>query len=284
LCLAHAVVVVSDEIWAPLTMPVLADDFVSVAEAPRGQFVPFASAREDGAFRQITVTCTSATKSFNLAALQDSAIIIENPLLRARYSKEIDAQGIFSGNFAGPHATEACYSEQGRVWLDAAILHIAGNMQFLRRALAFGVERVNSATPDTAPTYPLGIRANRPEGTYLVWLDCRELLARVERSGYKGLPNESTAPAAPAVQSNPLVDAFNKRLVEHTPMSSDHAGMMQMPRSLLLDFFSERCGVCFDDGEWFGGDGKGFVRINVATQRATLERVLASITAGVNAL
>jgi bifunctional pyridoxal-dependent enzyme with beta-cystathionase and maltose regulon repressor activities len=200
----------------------------------------------------------------------------------------MDAQGIFTGNFAGPLATEACYSEQGRVWLDAAVRHIAGNMQFLRRALAFGVERAAAATPDTAPTYPLGIRANRPEGTYLVWLDCRELLARIERAGYGGLPSDD-APAAPcaaaaAVQSDPLVDAFNKRLVEHTPMCSENAGVMHMPRSRLLDFFSERCGVCFDDGEWFGAGGKGFVRINVATQRSTLERALAGITAGVSAL
>lgn len=284
LCLQHSIVVVSDEIWAPLTLPVLADAFVEPASAPKRQFVPFACARDDGAFRHITVTCTSATKSFNLAALQDSAIIIENPVLRVRWLHEIDAQGIFSGNFAGPHATEACYSERGRAWLDAAVLHIAGNVQFARRAFAFGLEQADSASSRDTPSYPLGIRANQPEGTYLVWLDCRELLARLERCGYNGMSIAAAPAAAPATHSDALVDAFNKRVASHTPLDEGGPNMMQMPRSLLLDFFSERCGVCFDDGMWFGSAGNGFVRMNVATPRSTLQKALAKISAGVKAL
>lgn len=276
LCAAHGVVVVSDEIWANLAMPAV-DDFARPG-APR-RVTPLAAAA-GGRFRDIVVTCTSASKAFNMASVQEASVVIENDVLRQLYQQQITAQGQFGGNFAGAVATEAALSEQGREWLDSSIAHIAANMQFVRRALLYGVERVDTCAPADTPTFPYGVRPNRPEATYLMWLDCRDLDARLRRAGYRGLGAPAAAPAAPETPA--ATTPFNQIVLQRTPSRPTYE--RDGGRSLLLDFFSERAGVVLDDGLWFGDECHGFLRINVATQRHVLERAMRQIAAAVSSL
>ncbi|MCD8119615.1 MAG: pyridoxal phosphate-dependent aminotransferase [Lachnospiraceae bacterium] len=140
ICLRHHVTVVSDEIH---------EDFVYGCR--RHQV--FANLRED--FREISVTCTSPAKTFNLAGLQVSNIFIPNAHLRAQFRKQIDAAGYSQMNMVGLTACEAAYRD-GREWYEQMMLYLLGNISYVRRFLE---ERL----PE--------VRLIEPEGTYLLWLD-----------------------------------------------------------------------------------------------------------------
>lgn len=144
ICKAHDVVVLSDEIHA---------DFVR----PGYEHTSFASLEEDLA--QQCVICTSPSKSFNLAGLQVSNIIIPNAGLRAHFRKQNAASGYSQANVMGLVACEAAYRSCGD-WLDQLKTYLEGN----RRALASLLEK---RTPQ------LHLMEN--ESTYLAWIDCRAL-------------------------------------------------------------------------------------------------------------
>lgn len=117
---------------------------------------PFASISEE--FAQSSVVCMSASKTFNLAGLAASVIIIPNPRLRA------DFQAARSGILPNPDilsmtALEAAFLD-GDEWLEQLLAYLQGNLDFLTR---FFKERIPK------------IKVVRPQGTYLVWLDCRDL-------------------------------------------------------------------------------------------------------------
>jgi cystathionine beta-lyase len=144
ICLKHHVVIVSDEIH---------EDFVF---GERKHHV-FANLRED--FADISVTCTSPAKTFNLAGLQVSNIFIPNGKLRARFRKEANASGYSQLNTLGLTACEAAY-RHGQTWYEEVLRYIEGNISFLREFLERELPQ---------------IRMIEPEGTYLVWLDFRTL-------------------------------------------------------------------------------------------------------------
>jgi cystathionine beta-lyase len=145
ICLKHRVLVVADEIHADLIY--------------RGvTFTPFAGISE--AMAQNTVVCTAPSKTFNLAGLHTSNIIIPNTTLRRRFQRTLDRCGM--GKWANPFGVLACETayREGEPWLEQVMAYIEGNLDFLQ---AF----IDTQLP--------GVRVIRPEGTYLVWLDCREL-------------------------------------------------------------------------------------------------------------
>ncbi len=142
LCKEYNVILVADEIH---------QDFVF-----EGKHHVFASLRPE--FADFTVTCTSASKTFNLAGLQTSNLFIPNPKLRSALRKRIDASGYSQLNQFGPIATRAAY-EHGEEWLDALLEYLQGNIDYT-------VDRLNKIP---------GIKAYKPQGTYLVWFDCRGL-------------------------------------------------------------------------------------------------------------
>ena len=144
ICLDNGVIVVSDEIHA---------DFVY--DGYRHQ--PFAGLSRE--LEDITVTCTSPGKTFNLAGLQVSNIFIANRKLRDRFRRQISAAGYSQLGTLGVTACEAAY-RYGEEWYQALMGYLKGNLDFLRDYLR---ERL-----------PM-IRMIEPEGTYLVWLDFREL-------------------------------------------------------------------------------------------------------------
>lgn len=141
LCVEHGVIVVSDEIH---------QDFVF-----RGRHQVFAGLKEE--FRDISITCTSPSKTFNLAGMMISNIFIPNRELRHRFRKQLDAAGISQLGVMGLVACEAAYSH-GEEWYQAMHSYVKQNIAFTRRF-------VEEKLP--------GVRMTDLEGTYLVWLDFR---------------------------------------------------------------------------------------------------------------
>lgn len=144
LCLKHGVRVIADEIHA---------DFVF---APH-RYIPFASLSEP--IRDITVTCLSATKTFNLAGLQASFVIFPLAEERARFDQHLGVLDIRRNNCFSLVAVEAAY-RHGEPWLKDLMAYLAGNIRFVRDFLSREI-------PEIIP--------NDPEGTYLIWLDCSAL-------------------------------------------------------------------------------------------------------------
>jgi len=145
ICLKHRVLVVADEIHGDLIYKGV-------------RFTPFAAIGEEPAGS--TIVCTAPSKTFNLAGLHTSNIIISNPDLRHRLQQTLNSCGM--GKWANPFGVVACEAayRHGEEWLDQVMAYIEDNLNHLQAFIAGSVS---------------GIRVIRPEGTYLVWLDCREL-------------------------------------------------------------------------------------------------------------
>jgi len=142
LCAEHGAWVLADEIHAPLTLP--GSEFVPWLEVS-------AAARERG------FVLTSASKAFNLAGLK-TAHIVTGATATAEVVRALPPIGHAAGLF-GVLASEAAF-EAGDEWLDAVLVQLGAN----RALLGAELER----------RLP-GVRWTPPEGTYLAWLDCREL-------------------------------------------------------------------------------------------------------------
>lgn len=120
-------------------------------------FTPLASLSADIASH--TITCTAPSKTFNLAGLKTSNIIITDSAIREKFQTELRRSGIWGVNAFGPVATEAAYTH-GAPWLDAVMAYIEDNYHFM-------VDYLAQHMPMLKVT-PL-------EGTYLAWIDCRAL-------------------------------------------------------------------------------------------------------------
>lgn len=142
LCIRNGVTVIADEIHA---------DFIY----PGQQHTVFASICQE--FAQNSVTCAAPSKTFNLAGLQTSNLFIPNEQLRERVRATMGGMGIGSPNLLGQIACQAAY-QQGDDWVDQLVEYLWGNIALLSESLA-----------DTP------LRISKPQGTYLMWLDCRAL-------------------------------------------------------------------------------------------------------------
>ncbi len=144
ICQKHGVYIVSDEIHSDLT------------REPH-KHVPISSLPED--YSAFTVTLIAPSKTFNLAGLQASALIIPNNVVRTKIQKVFARQGAFTLNRLGIAAMEAAY-RYGHEWLDEAIDYIQRNNRLVK-------EYVEAEIPE--------LTVMEPEGSYLVWIDCRKL-------------------------------------------------------------------------------------------------------------
>lgn len=143
IAIKHGVVVISDEIHCEL----LFKDH---------QHTPFASISE--VFEQNSIVCMSPSKTFNLAGLEVSSIIIPNKKLRHLFINT--RTGILpEPNLFGYTALEAAY-RFGDEWLDQLLDYLQGNLDFLLKYFANRIPK---------------IKVIKPQGTYLIWLDCRDL-------------------------------------------------------------------------------------------------------------
>lgn len=144
ICLRHHVIVVSDEIHADFTYG-------------ENRHLVFADLKPD--FAEIAVTCTSPGKTFNLAGLQVSNIFISNRNLKEKFKKQVNAMGYSQLNTMGIMACHAAYS-YGDTWYRTLMKYLQENIDFVRIYLKEKLPQ---------------IKLIEPEGTYLVWLDFREL-------------------------------------------------------------------------------------------------------------
>ena len=140
ICLRHGVIVVSDEIHCDITFT--------------QRHYPFASLHEE--FARQSVTCMSASKTFNIAGLNTSFEIIANPVLREKMNREKAACGIGHPNLLGVIALESAYRHCAK-WLDKLVAYLAESRALL-------IERIGALE---------GIELIAPEGTFLAWLDFR---------------------------------------------------------------------------------------------------------------
>jgi cystathionine beta-lyase len=144
ICAENHILVVSDEIHADLTY--------------KGHvFTPFATISE--AFGLNSVICTAPSKTFNLAGLQTSCIVIQDAELRSRFERVLQSNGLFGIGAFGVVALQAAY-DHGEEWLDQLLDYLEGNLAYLEHYVAEHIPQLSVV---------------RPEGTYLVWLDCRAL-------------------------------------------------------------------------------------------------------------
>lgn len=143
ICVKHHVTVVSDEIH---------QDF-----AFKGKHLVFADLKKE--YEDISITCTSPSKTFNIAGMTISNIFIPNRQLREKFRKELDAAGTSQLGVMGLVACEAAYSK-GEEWYRAMLSYVADNIAFTKRYVEENLH---------------GVRMIEHEGTYLVWLDFREI-------------------------------------------------------------------------------------------------------------
>lgn len=138
----HDCVVISDEIWSDIILP-------------GHRHVPTQSVSEDARMR--TVALYAPSKTFNLAGLVGGYRIVYNGYLRDRIAAQASKSHYNAMNVLSMHALMGAYGAEGRAWLDELREVIAGNVDFACRYIA---ERFD------------GVALSRPEGTYMLFLDC----------------------------------------------------------------------------------------------------------------
>jgi cystathionine beta-lyase len=144
ICHEKGIVILSDEIHSDLLLPGM-------------KHIPLASVSEKAA--AVTVTCMAPSKTFNLAGLSTSSMVITDPVLMDKYRKTLIGLHMHLGNIFGNVASEAAYTH-GREWLGQLMRYVEDNVDLV---MSFCHERL-----------PV-IRPVRPEATYMIWLDCRAM-------------------------------------------------------------------------------------------------------------
>ncbi|WP_226580155.1 MalY/PatB family protein [Halobacillus litoralis] len=200
ICVKHGVRIVADEIHADLIFS-------------GNKHIPIASLSEE--VNHLTTTCLSPTKTFNLAGLQASYLITANMDDKKKVDKQFKNQGMMMLNTLGITAMETAY-KHGEQWLEEL-------KQVLEEHRDYVIDRIHKETD--------AIKVIPAEGTYLIWLDCREL---------------------------------------------------GMSHNELKAFMQKEAKVGMNDGGSFGEEGKGFMRLNIAAPRSTLEEGVTRIIRAAN--
>ena len=198
ICRAGRVLVFADEIHCDLIMP----GFKHVCYqdiSPK--------------FARHSIAANAASKTFNLAGLQQSNLIIPNARLRHEFSIYLETLGVGargSGTLFGAIATQAAYNG-AEAWLDDLIVYLHQNYLYLKNSLA-----------EKLP----GAKVFDLEGTYLAWVDFKPL----------GFAPEQ-----------------------------------------IIRKVEDEAGLALDHGDWFGENGAGFERFNLACPRSILEKAVAAV-------
>jgi cystathionine beta-lyase len=178
-------------------------------------YTPLASVNAQAA--DISASCISPVKSFNLAGLANSMIVIGNDENRQRCADWYNRMEINKNNVFCNAAMLAAYTE-GEDWLKQVTDYLWQNIELLRTTLLQHIPQIKLIEPDAS---------------YLVWLDFSEL----------GMDPKALA----------------KFLVEDAHMATN-------------------------PGHWFGREGAGFARINIACPRSVLQQALSTLEQAVNQL
>ena len=148
----HDVFVISDEIWSDLILS-------------GHKHIPLQSVSKDA--RRRTVALYAPSKTFNLAGLVGSYRIVYDPWLRDRVAREASLSHYNSMNVLSMHTLIAAYGAEGREWVDE-----------LRQVLTENVDYAAAFIRDHFP----GVDVTKPEGTYMLFLDCTEWCAAHEKT------------------------------------------------------------------------------------------------------
>jgi cystathionine beta-lyase len=143
ICLANDIIIVADEIHCDLIFPGY-------------KHTPFAAISDE--FASTSITCTAGSKTFNLAGLNHSNLIVPNSKLREEIRIQMKINAMTMSNVFGGIALQIAYNKC-EWWLEELIKYLTVNLDFLRSYL-------KSHLPD--------VRVIEPEGTYLLWLDFRK--------------------------------------------------------------------------------------------------------------
>lgn len=144
ICIENDLIIISDEIHSDFTL--------------KGhKHTPLASISKE--LEQRTITLMAPSKTFNIAGLATSVAIIPNEELRDAYEKAIEVMEIGDVTVFGALGFEAAYNH-GEQWLDELLVYIEDNIDYT-------LEYIRKNIPQ--------IKVDRPEGTYLLWLDFRDL-------------------------------------------------------------------------------------------------------------
>ena len=144
ICLKHNVIMLSDEIHCDLVYKPF-------------KHIPLASLSQEISMQ--TITTVAPSKTFNLSGLSTASVIIENSNLRRKFNIQLDHLHIGGGNIFGNIASEQAYL-YGDTYVDELMDYLGKNVEMLQKYVAENL--------------PL-IKVIKPEATFLVWLDCREM-------------------------------------------------------------------------------------------------------------
>lgn len=141
ICMKNEVLIISDEIHSDLIFEPY-------------HHIPIAAI--DPEVAQNTITLIAPSKTYNIAGLQFSVAIVQNPTIREKMNKAKDVL-LHWVNSLGMVAAQAAYQD-GQEWLDQVLVYMQANRDYLHQYLLEYMPEIKMAVP---------------EGTYLAWLDCR---------------------------------------------------------------------------------------------------------------
>ncbi|MCX7024438.1 MAG: pyridoxal phosphate-dependent aminotransferase [Spirochaetes bacterium] len=144
-------------------LAVVSDEIHSDIVFPPNRHVPALALPES--FSRRSVSCYAPSKTWNLAGLQASCIVIPDPVMRASFDRAMEAFGLGVPNVFAPVAVDAAY-RLGGPWLAEALVVLSDNRARLERELRL-------AAPGGTPPggTPPGIAFTPTEGSYLAWMD-----------------------------------------------------------------------------------------------------------------
>lgn len=144
LCKKYHVYVLSDEIHCDLT-------------DPGYDYVPFAGVSEE--CRDISITCISPTKAFNIAGIQTSAVVVPDAWLRHRVNRGLNTDEVAEPNSFAIAATKAAFNDS-EDWLEELRSYLKGNKDYV-------IHYIEENIPD--------IQVVQSHATYLMWIDCSRI-------------------------------------------------------------------------------------------------------------
>lgn len=195
ICIRHRLYIISDDIHSEL-----------IPKERQHEFIALLSKE----VRERTITFTSPSKAFNLAGIHVANAFIHQKDLRDKFNDIKEKSRAAEENVFAEAALTAAYNESEE-WLDELNVYLEENIEYF-------VNYIQKNIPQ--------LKVYKPEGTYLVWVDCRGL---------------------------------------------------NLERKNVHDYLLEKCHIVVNDGEFFGEEGKGFARFNLACPRKNIEIALENL-------
>ena len=222
LCLKHNIKVLADEIHC---------DFITHGN----KYTPF-STLDDKAIVANSITFKSGSKSFSLAAMKCAWFFTTNPDM----FKEVSFWNRADLTTLGMMAEQAAYAG-GEDWLNQCVDYIDGNQAF-----------ANDYIKKNIPLIKVG---QKPEGTYLAWLDISGVAEKVNARRLAEEENKKPQPISFLTGKTTVVT----------------------PEDMVQHWLSKNAYVAMEAGTSFGRGGEGHMRMNTATSRRTLKAALDSV-------